>query len=477
MSFWSLILEPGKKYEKEVENGIQVTRATLDTSQASGNDGIVQIILDYEGKEMTVANLSVKHGIFQTTLDLTFKEGDKVAFTTSGAKLPVSLTGIAGLEDDDEDDEMDEEDYENMAEDNTVWTDDDSEEDAPELVSGSKKRKLEVAEKFRRPAKSAKLANGTQKPLTLNGESFLSDDDDDDSYNPTADLSSMGEELLGEEEELDDQDLDSDDEDDDLDEEEEEEDEDAEEEEEEEEEDDEDEEEEEVSPVQKKKGSNLNGVMDSPKQKKKEQSAAGVKENTKQAEAQKPAKKDQKTPAKEGKTPKKSPSKTSEAKTPSQDKAKSPKENKAVKALKAEGKETPKSEKKKLKEAKGTPQQKQETGSPKKQMRAGGVVVEDVSLGTGEAAKKGSNVSMYYVGRLKSNNKVFDSQLSGPPLKFVLGRGEVISGWDIGLVGMKVGGKRKLSIPSGMAYGKKGAPPEIPPQANLEFEVTMISCR
>ncbi|XP_018026959.1 46 kDa FK506-binding nuclear protein isoform X2 [Hyalella azteca] len=455
MSFWSLILEPGKKYEKEVENGIQVTRAALDTSRASDNDGIVQIILEFEGKEMTVANLSVKHGIFQSTLDLAFKEGDKVAFSTSGAKVPVSLTGYAGLEDDDD---LDDEELEDLDEDyleSTMDGSDEDDEDAPELVSGRKKRKLEVADKFKRPAKSAKLANGSAKGLR--------------------DLSSMGEELLGEEEELDDDTLDSDDDDEDDDEE----DDDDDDEEEDEDDDSEDAEEEEIVKEIKSK---MNGVSENQKQKKKDvSSVANGTLKALQLEAVKNANKDKK------KTPvKKSPTKDDKAvtgtKTPSKDK--SPKENKAKAAKVGKTEDvlakTPKSEKKKQhKESqKETPKATADDATPnKKQMRSGGVMIEDITVGTGEAARKGSNVSMYYVGRLKSNNKIFDSQLSGTPLKFVLGRGEVIQGWDVGLIGMKVGGKRKLSIPSAMAYGKKGAPPEIPPQANLEFEVTMMGCR
>ena len=66
---------------------------------------------------------------------------------------------------------------------------------------------------------------------------------------------------------------------------------------------------------------------------------------------------------------------------------------------------------------------------------------------------------------------VFDSCLKGKPFKFRLGAGEVIKGWDVGIEGMKVGGKRRLSIPPQMAYGAKGAPPDIPANSHLVFEV------
>lgn len=80
---------------------------------------------------------------------------------------------------------------------------------------------------------------------------------------------------------------------------------------------------------------------------------------------------------------------------------------------------------------------------------------------------------MYYEGRLKSNNKVFDSTRSGDGFKFRLGAGEVIRGWDIGISGMKVGSKRRITCPSGVAYGAKGYPPSIPGNATLVFDVEL----
>ena len=72
-------------------------------------------------------------------------------------------------------------------------------------------------------------------------------------------------------------------------------------------------------------------------------------------------------------------------------------------------------------------------------------MVEDLKIGNGPVAKKGKMVEMYYTGRLKANNKQFDATLSGRPFKFRLGKGEVIKGWDIGVDGMKVGGKRRIT--------------------------------
>lgn len=99
---------------------------------------------------------------------------------------------------------------------------------------------------------------------------------------------------------------------------------------------------------------------------------------------------------------------------------------------------------------------------------------EDLSPGAGPAAKTGDTVRVHYTGRLLDGTK-FDSSLDrGEPFEFTLGRGMVIRGWDEGVPGMKKGGKRKLRIPSELAYGKTGSPPKIPPDAALEFEVELV---
>lgn len=82
-------------------------------------------------------------------------------------------------------------------------------------------------------------------------------------------------------------------------------------------------------------------------------------------------------------------------------------------------------------------------------------------------------MAVYYVGRLKKNDKQFDKSDKGPGFKFKLGQGRVIKGWDLGVVGMKVGGKRKLIIPPQLAYGAGGAPPQIPPHSTLIFDVEL----
>uniref|UniRef100_A0A1B6FIC3 peptidylprolyl isomerase n=1 Tax=Cuerna arida TaxID=1464854 RepID=A0A1B6FIC3_9HEMI len=109
----------------------------------------------------------------------------------------------------------------------------------------------------------------------------------------------------------------------------------------------------------------------------------------------------------------------------------------------------------------------------KRKTLEGGVIVADITIGNGVIAKNGKTISVYYRGKLKSTSKVFDEVTSGPGLTFRLGRGDVIDGWDIGVVGMKVGGRRVITCPPAMAYGVKGYPPAIPPNSTLVFEVEL----
>lgn len=103
----------------------------------------------------------------------------------------------------------------------------------------------------------------------------------------------------------------------------------------------------------------------------------------------------------------------------------------------------------------------------------GGVQIKDTRVGTGAVCKPGQKVSVYYIGRFRDNNKVFDSSRKGNGFSFTVGKGDVIKGWDVGVVGMKVGGKRTITCPPNMAYGQKGCPPTIPGNSTLTFEVEL----
>jgi FKBP-type peptidyl-prolyl cis-trans isomerase len=104
----------------------------------------------------------------------------------------------------------------------------------------------------------------------------------------------------------------------------------------------------------------------------------------------------------------------------------------------------------------------------------GGLQLWDLVVGKGAVAKSGKRVRVHYTGWL-SDGKKFDSSLdSHHPYVFPLGRGEVIRGWDEGVVGMREGGKRQLRIPPDLAYGEKGSPPVIPENATLIFEIQLL---
>jgi peptidylprolyl isomerase len=106
------------------------------------------------------------------------------------------------------------------------------------------------------------------------------------------------------------------------------------------------------------------------------------------------------------------------------------------------------------------------------------LVVEDLTVGNGPEATPGRTVTVHYVGVTFSGGEEFDASWNrGEPFTFPLGRGRVIAGWDQGVAGMKVGGRRRLTIPAHLAYGSRGAGGVIPPNATLFFEVELLEVR
>jgi FKBP-type peptidyl-prolyl cis-trans isomerase FkpA len=105
------------------------------------------------------------------------------------------------------------------------------------------------------------------------------------------------------------------------------------------------------------------------------------------------------------------------------------------------------------------------------------LIIEDLTIGTGDEAVRGQTVAVHYTGWLANGTKFDSSKDRSAPFDFPLGLGHVIAGWDEGVLGMRVGGTRKLIIPPEMGYGSRGAGGVIPPNATLVFEVELLAVR
>jgi len=105
---------------------------------------------------------------------------------------------------------------------------------------------------------------------------------------------------------------------------------------------------------------------------------------------------------------------------------------------------------------------------------ASGLKIQDLRVGDGATPGPGQTITVHYVGSLEDGTEFNNSYKMGAPIDFEIGVGKVIKGWDEGLMTIKVGGKRRLFIPSNLAYGAEGRPPNIPPNSNLVFEVELL---
>ena len=115
-----------------------------------------------------------------------------------------------------------------------------------------------------------------------------------------------------------------------------------------------------------------------------------------------------------------------------------------------------------------------DTAAAKETVTPSGLKYVDQKVGAGAEAKSGDVVSVHYTGWLENGTKFDSSRDRNEPFRFKLGAGQVIKGWDEGVAGMKAGGKRKLTIPAELGYGKRGAGGVIPPNAVLVFEVELL---
>jgi FK506-binding nuclear protein len=492
--FWGLVLKPEKRYEQVVEEPFHISKACVEPTTCKGK--VVSVYVEANDEEFLVCNLSDE--IMNETLDLNFNDGDKIVFKTSGTAV-VHLTGYNIQEQPegpmmfDEDDSSEEEETEEIpaltnGKKRKATSEDES--TAPAKKKSNKEEKIQALEMAKKIGHfdGLKLANSiaadTIKPRKEQKEDAKkkiaeeikkADEDDDESddedYEDVEDEEGSGEE----EEES------SDEEDEDMD-----------------------------STLDTTSEGNVirrglsildstvgdstlgDSTLDTS-----ELDTSAMDTSAADTPA-KPIKVEKKTPAKE--SPKKAvkPEETpAKVETPAKEvKKEVDKENETTnKQASPELSKSAKKKKNKNKELNGatgdsaTPQkpEKVDTKTPKKGEEAqktqtpaktpakrtlkGGIQLEDLKVGNGPEATDKKMIGMYYEGKLKSNGKVFDSTKSGKPFKFRLGAGEVIKGWDVGIAGMKVGGKRRLTIPPAMAYGKEGALPDIPANSVLIFEV------
>ncbi|XP_011333273.2 46 kDa FK506-binding nuclear protein [Ooceraea biroi] len=432
--FWALILEPHKRYSQCVKNAFHVSMASLDL--AMSGDSPVQVMVNYNNKNFLLCTLN-KSSTWQVPLDLNFEKETSVTFLCNG-RGHVHLTGYMLPHDD--------------------WTDSEAseveeEQDIDTNVEKHSKRKAEELKE----TKNTKKAKQTEKMFNNKSNNQDMDDsmDEDDTLEDSQDenLYHYFKESLNsdedEDESKDDEDDDDENEDEDESEDEEEDDEDEDESEDEDEDTDED-----VQQGQKQKHKQKivqKSVKNHLEATKSQQSATNQKKNQQQNQKQ-----NQQQNQKKNQQP-------------------NQKQNQQQNQQKKQDKQKLVNGKDEVAKQEQSKKQKKAQNEVKKRTIEGGVQVEDVKLGSGIPARHGKMVSVYYVGRCKigKDDKKIDACMQGSGFKFRLGKGDVIKGWDIGIVGMKVGGKRRLVIPPNMAYGAKGSPPTIPSNSTLTFDIEL----
>jgi FK506-binding nuclear protein len=395
-----------------VENSFHISMAALEPAvdKVGGADRFVSLMIQHEKAEFLLCTL--EHGkLHQQPMDLNFTEGEEVTFFLNG-KGVVHLTGYLAPEDEGgmEDTMDDTLGYDSEEEEESEAEEEDSNEDEDEDIP--KLTQIGYDEDSSPGKRKRNQKTKAIKKLKMEEQDDDDEEDDDEDF--------ILHEAVEDEEE-DDSMEESEDED----------------------EEDEDEDEDELgeSFLQNKKQKSKDVKKETPKQPK-----SKVELKSKESPNSKKADKEPATP--NGTETKKKKKKKNKNKNQNiEDET----ESKKVNPDKPEQKQTPKSAMKKV--------------------LSGHVIMEEVKEGHGPTAKAGKMVHVYYTGRLQ-NGKVFDSCTGGKPLKFKLGASEVIKGWDIGLQGMKVGGKRKLKIPPKMGYGNSRQGP-IPPNSTLDFDVEL----
>lgn len=433
--FWGLLIEPGKMYSQAVPASFKVTMASLgpevvdgstssSSSSAANTTGRTTVMLRIEDQD-DYAICSLTPGkLEQQPLDLSLKEGENIAFRVSGP-FPIHLTGyyVDSHEHDHDDEEDDYESGSDMAEE--VEGEYDS-EDESQYDSEEAEETVRKIMKSKKARKAAAVVD-TESESEDDDGNLVSEDSDEEGVSVGSGDS--------DDEEIDSEDFEDMSEDDFIDDGSEDEEEDDDEDEEEEE--DESEEDEEIVPQGKRSNAPTKNQPEAKKTK---------------TDSPKAAQPEQPATAKKTDSPK--PKQPVAADT-------NKKENTAPNTTTANTKKPDQPNK---------PQEQSEK-KPVTKTLPSGLILEDITVGNGQKVVRDRRVGISYIGRLQSG-KVFDQSKGKDLLWFNVGRGEVVKGMDIGVQGMAVGGKRRLTIPAALAYGNASLP-GIPANSTLVFEVTV----
>jgi len=455
--FWGLVVKPGKRYESKVANAFRLTKACLEPSTAGGKVSSVMVECD-TGENFIVTNLNLK--TFSENLNVSFNEGEKICFKVDGPgtvhltgnlapeqeSMPMMMDdssddedisqledialeaqrirdgiktlpsgGVGGESSDSEDDEEEEEEDEEDEED-----DEENEEESSdgEDEDGSEE---EVAAPDANNSGKRKLGSDgdNAKRMKVNGaenkdEDSEDDDEDEDEDSDEDDSEEDGGDDLPDFDNINTKDL---------------------------------------TAAQVKKLEMVKKMFEAAKGKVAKE--ADIFEKNKAA----------------GSATKKAGDVNDNVK-PKEKPANHKPEAPAAKdsSIAAVTKEAL-AQKEKSEKAAALAKIKSNSAQQKEWTLKGGVTVEELVKGTGQEAKKGNFVGMYYSGKVQGRKKTFDSCLSGKPFRFRLGSGQVITGWERGILGMREGGKRRLTLAPNMGYGAGGAPPDIPGNATLVFDI------
>ncbi|KAK2162090.1 hypothetical protein LSH36_104g03074 [Paralvinella palmiformis] len=458
----------GKRYSQVVERSFHISMAALETTgrKAEGKaDSYISVMIQHDKAEFLLCTL--RHGhLLQQPLDLNFTEGEEVTFFLNG-KGVVHLTGYLV-----EENPPEELEYEGMTSSEEQESDEySSEEGPPQLIRRAviaKDDEESDEDEEATPAKAGKRKkkDSSTKKITKKAkvEQLIDSDEEDDDFDED-DLDSDDLKFIDSEAE-EDSDVDDDDE--------------------------------EMNSEDEEELARMSGSFLQPKAKSKpQQKELSAKKQHSGKEMLSMSGKKQKnkaTPSSQKQTPggqkQHTDSEATPTTTPEHDRSDTSTEKKKKKKKKKKNKNKQgdgqtaaasnnQSQSKPSTPATGqkqtpggaTPASSQKSSRVQKRVLDGGIICEEAKEGHGPPAVPGKMVQVYYTGKLESG-KIFDQAIGGKPFKFKLGKNEVIKGWDIGIRGMKVGGKRKLTVPARMAYGKEKVG-NIPPNSTLVFDVEL----